>query len=206
MHIHLLLEEESAEAFLAGLLPRVLPPSVSWTFHVHQGKTDLLAKLPARLRSYKEWLREDSRIVVLIDEDREDCHKLKRDLEEQARLAGLATRTSPRRDGCFIVLNRIAVEELEAWYFGDTLSLHSEFPRLPRSLGDSSKYRQPDAIRGGTWEQLERLLQRGGYYRSGILKTDLAARIGRRLDPGRNTSRSFQVFLKGIVQLASERA
>lgn len=50
----------------------------------------------------------------------------------------------------FQVLNRLAIEELEAWFFGDVAALHSAYPRVPSTLGRRSRYRDPDAIRGGT--------------------------------------------------------
>ncbi|MEA2046068.1 MAG: DUF4276 family protein [Euryarchaeota archaeon] len=67
------------------------------------------------------------RIVVLIDEDRQDCNKLKLKLENAAIDAGLTTRTSAEADAKFQVLNRILVEELEAWFFGDSEALHSAY-------------------------------------------------------------------------------
>ena len=50
MHVELLVEEPSAEAALQNLLPRIVGPDVSFVIHPHQGKKDLLGKLPAPLR------------------------------------------------------------------------------------------------------------------------------------------------------------
>ncbi|MCI0521699.1 MAG: hypothetical protein L0Z70_15750 [Chloroflexi bacterium] len=60
------------EAALKNLLPRLLPGYVTWAFHVFQGKRDLLNKLEKRLRGYKAWNQTDYRVVVLIDEDRQN--------------------------------------------------------------------------------------------------------------------------------------
>jgi hypothetical protein len=98
------------------------------------------------------------------------------------------------------VLNRIAVEELEAWWFGDVSALRMVYPRLPRTLGDRNPYRDPDAIPGGTWEALDRLLRRTGY-KEGLVKTEAAKQIAAHLDPEDNRSRSFQVFRDGLRQL-----
>ena len=38
MHIELLLEEPSAEAFLQGLMPRLVPSGTTWSPIVFQGK------------------------------------------------------------------------------------------------------------------------------------------------------------------------
>ncbi|MEI6450662.1 MAG: DUF4276 family protein, partial [Actinomycetes bacterium] len=122
-HVELLLEELSAEAALRILLPRVLPQPITFNIHPFQGKLDLLGKLPQRLGAYAEWLPKDWRIVVLLDEDREDGVSLKRQLEDFALGAGLTTKSSPGADGSFAVLNRVAVEELEAWFFGDVQAM-----------------------------------------------------------------------------------
>ena len=76
MHVEFLLEEPSAEAFLAGFLPRALPQGDTWSLHSFQGKADLLKNLGSRLRGYRRWIPRDWRIVVLVDEDRQDCHEL----------------------------------------------------------------------------------------------------------------------------------
>jgi hypothetical protein len=88
VHIEVLLEEPSAEAFLAGLLPRLLPPAVTWNAHVFQGKPDLLGKLEHRLRGYRAWIPAHYRLVVLVDSDHSPCAPLKAQLEEAARRAG----------------------------------------------------------------------------------------------------------------------
>jgi len=201
MHIEFLVEEESAEVFLSGFLPNVLREA-DCRFHVFQGKRDLLANLPARLRAYRTWLPEDCRIVVLVDEDRQDCKKLKDQLENTAREARLVTKTAAGEAGRFMVLNRIAVEELEAWYFGDVPALVTAYPGVPSTLAAKEKYRDPDAIRGGTWEALERVLQRAGYYRAGLPKLEVARRLAPLIEPSRNRSRSFQHFVRGLAALA----
>ena len=200
MHIEFFLEEPSAEAFLQGTLQKLLPIDTSWSFIVFQGKHDLLANLKPRLKAYRNWIPDDYKIVVLIDEDREDCRKLKRRLEAAASAAGLATKTSSKR-GSFAVLNRIAIEELEAWYFGDIAALAQAFPGVSPTLGARSPYRNPDAIAGGTWEALQRVLQKAGYFSAGLPKIELAREMARHMDPARNTSRSFGHFVNGLAAL-----
>jgi len=202
MHIELLVEEASAEAALSELLPRIVGPRVTWAIHVHQGKRDLLTKLPDRLRAYARWLPRGWFIVVLVDEDREDCLGLKRQLEQCAEGAGLSTATRRGPDQRVQVINRIAVEEIEAWFFGDVQALHKAYPRLPISLARKAKFRDPDAIDGGTWETLERVLQRAGYFRGGLAKIEAARCIARAMDPGRNRSRSFLCFRNSLVALS----
>lgn len=201
MHVELLVEEPSAEAALTLLVPRILPATATWEIHAHRSKRDLLGKLPGRLRGYSRWLPEDWRIVVLVDQDREDCRALKRRLDEIASDEGLLAGAT-RNAASIQVLNRIAVEELEAWFFGDVAAMRAGYPRLRDSLGDRAPYRDPDAIEGGTWEALERVLQAAGYHQGGLRKIDAARTIARHMEPARNRSRSFQCFREGLKRVA----
>ena len=195
-HIELFVEEPSAEAALENLLPRMLEPAVSYQIHAYQGKQDLLSRLPTRLRGYAHWMPDHYKIVVLVDEDRQDCHALKQELEDIAIQAGFTTKSSPDRNGNFQIINRIAIEELEAWFLGDVSALCQAYPRIPETLHRQSRYRDPDAVSGGTWEALERLLIRKNYYSSatGMPKIETARKISQFMEPARNRSRSFQVF------------
>ena len=199
MHIEFLVEESSADAALHNLLPKMLGDLASYSIHAFQGKRDLLAKLPARRRAYRSWSGEDGRIVVLIDADVEDCRELKALLEAAARNAGFVTR-SAAGGSRFQVLNRLAVEELEAWFFGDIPALQAAYPRLGTELARRAHYRTPDAIKGGTWEALERELQRRGYFPGGLPKVEVARTVSTHMEPERNRSHSFQLFRQGLLE------
>ena len=200
MHVVFFLEEPSAEAFFSEFLPRVAPAGMTSQLIVFQGKPDLMKNLTARLKGYGGWIPDDWRIVVLVDEDREDCRGLKAALEASAAAAGLLTKTSAGGQR-FTVLNRIAVEELEAWFLGDVEALRAAYPGVPANLGAQAKFRDADAVTGGTWEALERVLQRAGHFPGGIGKIDLARTMARHLTPEANRSRSFQCFMAGLSQL-----
>ncbi len=201
MHLAFLVEEESAEAALKEIVPKILGVTVTFHVHVHQGKRNLLKKLPDRLRAYARWLPADWRIVVLIDQDRQDCHELKTQMETAAERSGLITKSQARAPGSFQMLNRIAVEELEAWFFGDVEALRRAYPRVPQTLAMRAGFRDPDAINGGTWEALERVLRRVGYHQGGLAKIAAAREISRHMIPEENRSRSFQVFRQGVLQV-----
>src|SRR5579859_4531056 len=142
MHIEFLVEEESAERALKILVPAILAGvSSEFAIHSHQGKKDLLKKLPDRLSGYKKWIPTDWRIVVLVDEDRQDCHILKAELEQIARSAGFHTRSIGGALRPFQVLNRIAIEELEAWFFGDIEAIVAAYPKIDQHLGKQKPYR-----------------------------------------------------------------
>ena len=148
MHIEFLLEERSAEVALEIILPKILPDDVSFKCHVFEGKQDLLKNLPMRLNGYSRWIPDNWRIIVLIDKDRENCDKLKTQLENAAQIAGLDTKSNSLPIGEFKVVNRIAIEELEAWFFGDTTALREAYPKISESLQYQGKYRDSDAITG----------------------------------------------------------
>jgi hypothetical protein len=201
MYIEFLVEEPSTEAALYNLVPKIIGDAVDFVVHPYQGKRDLLAKLPQRLKGYRAWLPEDGRIVVLVDRDENDCHALKAQLEEMARADGLTTRAVVGDGAQFQVLNRLAIEELEAWFFGDIDALRAAYPRLPARLAQRAKYRNPDAIAGGTWEALERELQRAGYFLGGLQKIAAAREISIHMQPDRTSSHSFHVFQQGLLAL-----
>jgi len=50
----------------------------------------------------------------------------------------------------FQVINRIAIEELEAWFFGDWPAMCAAYPKLDASVPKRAGLRDPDAIKGGT--------------------------------------------------------
>jgi hypothetical protein len=204
MHIEFLVEEPSSEAALQNILPRVLQEQISFAIHPFRGKPDLMKKLPARLRGYRAWIPESWRIVVLIDADEDDCHEIKAKLESAAIQARLITKSGLRSGSRFQVLNRLAIEELEAWFFGDIEAMHSAYPRISPYLGNKARYRDPDSIIGGTWEALERELKRVGYFSGGLNKISAAREISRFMVPERNRSRSFQIFRQGLVEMIQQ--
>lgn len=200
MHIEFFLEEPSSEAFLEGMLGKLLPAGTTWNAIAFQGKPDLLANIKPRLKAYKKWIPGDWKIVVLVDEDRDDCINLKQRLEDAASYAGLPTKSNPKK-GKFVVLNRIAVEELEAWFFGDPAAMVMAYPGVPMSLGAKAPYRNPDKVVGGTWEAFERVLQRAGYFGGGLPKIEVSREMAKHMEPSRNNSASFQTFVQGLAAL-----
>lgn len=202
MHVDFLVEDESTQAALEQLLPKAFGDRVGYRIHPFGDKPTLLERLPNRLKGYAKWIANDYRIVVLVDEDRDDCRQLKRTLDAAVRAAGLTSR-SQNPTGHHHVVTRIAVEELEAWFFGDVQALADAYPGVPRSLASRAPYRDPDAIRGGTWERLEAVLKQAGYYKAGIPKREVATRVAGRMDPARNTSKSFQAFWTVVAEIAS---
>jgi len=205
LHLEFLVEEASLESALTQLLPKILPSTVSSKIHAFRGKTDFLAKVPNRLKGYQVGLPPDGKIVVLIDEDREDCLKLKKQLEDMARSAGLITKSSCQEDQSFQVLNRIVVEELEAWFFGDVQAIRQAYPKVSPHLAKQKQYRDPDAIKGGTSEALERVLKKAGYHLGGLEKYKASSEISQYMNPKSNHSKSFKVFYQGLLEIINSK-
>ena len=193
--LEVLVEEPSAEAALNALLPKIVPEA-GFQIIPFNGKSDLLRKLPVRLRDYTYyWAESGLRIVVLLDRDGDDCVELKARLVEianKARLPGEAT------------LFRIVIEELEAWFLGDVPALNAAYPRVPLSLENQTKFRDPENVPGGAWEGLEHVLQKHGYHRKGLQKVRAASEIAPHMDIENNRSKSFQVFRDGLRRLVKE--
>lgn len=198
-HFELLVEEPSMEAFLSLVLPRLLQGRATFSIHSHQGKPDLLNKLDGRLRGYSKWLPQMARIVVILDRDDDDCNKLKGRLELAANAAGLITRTASA-GAPWRLVNRLAVEELEAWFFGEWEGVRKAYPKVAATIPQQAAYRHPDAIAGGTWESLERVLRNAGYFAGGLRKVEAATAIGEYFDPELATSPSFATLREALVE------
>jgi integrase len=200
-HVEVLVEEPSAEAALRILLPKMLGDT-SFAVHAHSCKSELLKRLPERLRGYAVWIPEDWRIVIVVDRDDDDCAKLKKRLEAVAAEAGLATRSKPNGKR-FAVVNRLAIEELEAWYFRDWEAVRQAYPKVNAHIPAQAKYRSPDEIKGGTWEAFERVMKAAGYFKTGLRKIEAARALAAHMNPVRNTSPSFCALRDVLTEMAT---
>jgi hypothetical protein len=163
------------------------------------GKYDLLDRLPTVLSGYARARHrgEDVRVAVLVDQDLDDCLVLKEQLEKIASDAGLLPRRASGGD-TFAVVNRIAVREVENWYFGDWEATRKAFPKLP--------VRPPAAYRGNadctahkTSERFRQVLTAAGVAEAS--KKVWAERVAPHLDPDRNQSPSFTAFVSGLLDM-----
>jgi len=197
MQLEFLVEEPSIKEVLENLVPKIV--DIPFNIRDFQGKQDLIKNLPARLKAYKNYIDENCYIIVVIDKDTVDCHALKDKLETIAQEAGFISR-SKATEGKYQVINRIAIEELEAWFFGDVIAINAAYNKISLNIANQEKYRDPDAITGGTAEALERLLKDKKYY-DRMPKKLVARNISAHMDPERNTSKSFQVFRDALKDL-----
>lgn len=202
-HIDILVEEPSMEAALDYLAPRIIGGRATWKVINFGSKSKLLTKLPARLRGYRNRVQADEiRLLVLLDRDRDDCRALKQRLEGAATAAGLATKSRPDQNGTFRVVNRVVIEELEAWFIGDPGALCQAFPRVPATFHQRTTYRRPDNI-SDAWEALVRLLHKSSYRNERFSKIDTARRVAAVMVPEHNRSPSFGQFSSGLRALVA---
>jgi hypothetical protein len=202
MRVEFLVEELSAKAALEQLLPRLLP-GCACRVRAFEGWQDLLGQLPALLQGYhRRIFREgdaDLRVVVLLDGDG-ICTRRKADLEARAKGAGLVTKTTAAPGQVFQVLNRVAVQELEALWLGDRDAIMAAYDGVKPHHFKGIKERETDAPLKPS-EVLWAVLKQGRHFLTGKQKTRWATDISRHIEPARNTSPSFQYFCAGLAAL-----
>ena len=179
-----LVEERSMAVFLEGLLPRIFP-GIDFLCSAYDGKHDLAGSIPRMLRG---WRTPGDYFVVVYDNDRKDCRELKSDLRARCQ--------EGRREDTLI---RIACQELEAWYWGDLSALAKAYEEpAVQKLATKRQFRQPDAIPHPYREIKQRI--------RGFQKISGARQMARHINPDRNTSPSFQAFMRGVAKLAERMA
>ena len=217
MHIEILVEDSSGERLLQVLLPQLLGPQGephTWRLHAYKGigripqglvtkadpaKRILLEQLPKLLRGYGKTPGIDA-VVIVLDTDKRDCSAF------LAELKAVAIACNPVPNTLF----RLAIEEMEAWYFGDQDALLAAYPRAKREV--LGKYVQDSAC--GTWEMLadavhsggSAALKKAGWPLPGQMKHEWAAKIGPLMDVERNISPSFGKLKDGLRRLIAEAA
>ncbi len=182
MKLVFLLEEYSMKVLLDGLLPRLFP-ELKFQCLPHEGKQDLEKSIPRKLRA---WQEPDVQFVVLRDNDGAECREMK------AALVALCA-TGRRTD----TLVRLACQELEAWYFGDPDSLARAFedPTLS-GVANKRSFRDPDRIQQPSiaLANLAPVFQ----------KVSGARAMASLLSRGKNSSRSFQMFVDGVERVTQK--
>lgn len=177
-----LLEEQSMQVLLEGVLPRLFP-NLNFQCLAHRGKYDLDQNIVNILRTWRE---PDARFVIVRDNDNGNCLALKKRLHQLCQRGG-------RND----TLIRIVCQELEAWYLGEPNAMSDAFgDESLRHIGNRAKYRKnPETLKKPS-EDIKSLAP-------GIGKVDAARRMAEHLTREGNRSHSFGVFLDGVAALAA---
>jgi len=182
-HLVFLLEEPSMRVLLEELLPKILPPYVTFQCVPHEGKSDLRESIPRKL---KAWRTPGVRFIVLHDQESADCIKLKSDLTQCCVAGGRAD-----------TLIRIVCRALEAWLLGDLVAVEQGFQISGLAKhARKAKFRFPDRLNNPE-QELKRLVPQ-------YQELSGARTIAPFLDLKRNLSHSFHVFLQGLLRLSQD--
>lgn len=214
MHIEVLVEDSSGEKLLECLLPQLLGPFEdphTWRLHSYKGigripkglkgtadpaRRILLDQLPRLLRGYGKTPGIGA-VVVVLDADTRDCRTFLSELKTLAASCGPVPAT----------LFRLAIEEMEAWYFGDRLALLGAYPRAKMDVLNA--YVQDSVC--GTWERFAdavhpggaAAIKKAGWPLPGQVKHEWAAAMGPRMALDRNVSPSFRKLRDGLRSLVA---
>ena len=177
---YILVEEYSMKVLLEGLLPRILPDGHTLDFNVfillHEGKPDLLNSVKSKAAGLTQ---HGNRMMVLVDQDQDDCQQLKRsvlsDIEELGDL----------KNG----LVRIVCRTLEAFYLGQPKAIE-KVCRMRKRL-KLNKNRQ-------SFDEVEYPVEKLRSVIGNFNKVDLARDLAPHLDITQNTSPSFRHLVTGI--------
>lgn len=206
--IAIFLEEESAQTVIDRLSTEIFREGNTrlefYKIAIKPFTRKMTQTLKARLRAFQGMIEDGHRvgIIILIDQDEENCEKLKKKLETIVQDSGLKTKSNARGQR-FNVVNRIAVKELESWYFGDWQALMEAYPRLKCNTLQRIS-RAPEMVLGGTKERLYKLLEKAGYSKENTMQVEIAEKVSDCMYPDRNTSRSFNAFVGGMRALEEQ--
>ncbi len=153
--------------------------------------------MPKLLHGYGKTPGIDA-VVIVLDTDKRDC------------VAFLAELKAVLDDKTVVpdTMFRLAIEEIEAWYFGDRDALLAAYPRVRQDV--LRQYVQDSTC--DTWELLadavypggSSAIKKAGWPLPGQVKHEWAKKIAPFMDPGRNVSPSFRKFRDGLRQLCTE--
>jgi Domain of unknown function (DUF4276) len=214
MHIEFLVEDSSGKCLLEILVAKVLAQQGdqhSWRIIGYKGvgrlprdlagnpnpkNKALLNNLPRLVKGYGNTPGIDA-IVFVLDSDRAECRIL---LQE---ILNAIDKCEPKPQNTLV---RLAIEEIEAWYFGDRDALLTAYPK--GKVNNLNEYLQDSIC--DTWERLADAIYPGGMnaikkhnINPGDLKHEWARTIGPLMDVDANTSPSFNKFRTGLIRLIS---
>lgn len=190
-YLHIFVEEPSAKIVLDVILPKIIVENAFFQVHSHQGKQDLEHAIKTTIPSISKI--PGARILVMRDQDNEDCKKVKKHLLKIIKNKSV----SP-------TLVRIVCRELEAWFLGDLKAVSQAYPRVkPQQYITKSDFRNVDLIQNAN----EFLLAIIPEYknRDSLPKLEVAESVAPYLDLANNSSSSFTHFISGVNKLISAK-
>ncbi len=187
MRLEFLLEEPSMENVLKNILPLILPPeyqyNINYFLRPHQGKAELQKSIPHKMKYFSHYY-EPVMVIILHDQDSNDCFQLKKELTELCENRGKCK-----------VLIRIVCRELESWYFGDMDAIEAAYPDKfnANKYKNKAKYRNPDLLNNAA-EEMSKILPT-------FQKLNASKNISKHLKLEQNTSPSLRNFVSGLKKI-----
>ncbi|MFH0822353.1 MAG: hypothetical protein V2B18_06340 [Pseudomonadota bacterium] len=216
MHFEILVEDQSGKLALKILVPRIVGNTHTFRIHSYKGvgriprnmrdakdasKRILLENLPKLLKGYGKTFNvyptpSEMAVIVVCDLDDKCLKRFRHDL------FGILNDCNPRPQTRFC----IAIEEGEAWLFGDLNAIKAAYPRAKDPILRSY---ENDSI-CGTWEKLAdavypggaRKLSEKGWQATGAVKSEWAQAIAPNMEVMNNDSPSFCYFRDKIRDLS----
>ncbi len=181
-----LVEDLSMKKFLEGILPRLDFRPYHFEIKYHQGKEDLKRNLDKIIPTIS---KRATKIIILIDQDKENCLELKISIKEKMAWSGCDYKI------------RIACYELESWFLGDMDAIKQCSEKFkPDFFRNREKYRNVDAI-----QKPSNLIQdiAPDLKKMYLSKDKLASEISKHisLENQVNKSHSFNIFLETIKSI-----
>jgi len=216
MHIEFLVEDSSGATLLKVIIPKIIGEfndPHTWNIHEYKGlgnkipkglnpaidaqKRILLDQLPKLFRGFGRTPGVDA-VIVVVDTDKRNCTEFLAELHE------LLEKCDPKPNN---TLFRLAVEEIEAWYFGDNDAVLTAYPKAKKKVLES--YISDSVC--DTWEHLANAvhpkgaaaIKKAGWPSSGQLKHEWAEKISPHMNIDRNDSPSFRKFVEGLRRITS---
>jgi hypothetical protein len=182
--IEILVEEPSMEECLRNLLPRLVPArwilDENYFIRKHQGKSDLIKSVRAKIPVFNHFFEPVS-VIIMHDQDSSDCRLLK---EEIRNICGSYSHP---------LLIRIVCRELESWYLGDLDAIEKAYPRFKsKNYQNRTKLKNPDHLNAKDY--LKRILP-------DYQAISSSREISKFLNPELNRSGSFNQFVSGIKRI-----
>ncbi len=205
--LEVLVEEESMQVFLEIFLPTILPKkfvlNTNCYIRPHNGKANLRKSIPRKVDAYRAYKNKRVHLLILHDQDSNDCKKLKKTLKDL-----VEKNKSDTQNLQYKII--IVCRELENWYFGDLDALKkvtgfttdklknkSRFRNVEsRFRNVESRFRNVDQIHVPGDTELQKLVQQYG-------KSNLAKKMAKYLCKDKNKSQSFQNLIKGLETLTN---
>ena len=182
MIVEILLEEPSMENFLREVLPKILPPDYildnNCFLRPHNGKSDLKKSIPNKIKVFSNY-HEPVKVIIIHDQDSNDCRKLKKSLVELCKTNG----------NCGVLI-RIACKELESWYLGDMDAIEKAYPKFKaKNFKKYARFRNPDLLQAS--QELKLLIPE---FQKGFASKN----ISKFISIEKSTSTSFLHLVSGI--------